>query len=68
MNNTPENLKLISPRIQKDIINVAAIKTTIVIASNIGDELFSILVEEAHDILVKKQLLLLCILWIGKGL
>ena len=28
LNNAPENLKLTSPRIQKDIINIAAIETT----------------------------------------
>ena len=37
LNNAPENLKLTSPRIQKDIINAAAIETTTTIASNIED-------------------------------
>ena len=37
LNNAPENLKLTSPKIQKDIINAAAIETTTTIASNIED-------------------------------
>ena len=39
-----------SPRIQKDIINVAAIETATAIASDIGEKLFSILVDGARDV------------------
>ena len=56
LNNTPKNLKLTSPRIQKDIIIAAAIKTTTAIARDIGDELFSILVDGARNISVKEQM------------
>ena len=56
LNNAPENLKLTSLRIQKDIISAAAIETTAAIVSDIGDELFSILVDEARDVSVKEQM------------
>lgn len=55
LDNAPGHLKLTSPRIQKDIISAAAIETTSAIVSNIGEELFSILVDEAHDASVKEQ-------------
>ncbi|XP_052208840.1 uncharacterized protein LOC127812456 [Diospyros lotus] len=54
--NAPENLKLTSPDIQKDIISVAAFETINIIINEIGDGLFSILVDESHDISVKEQI------------
>ena len=45
-----------SPRIQKDIIDATAIETTTTIVSDIGGELFSILVDEARDISVEEQM------------
>ena len=46
--NAPENLKMIAPKIQKDIVNAMAVETTNAILRDIGDELFSILVDESR--------------------
>ncbi|XP_059632918.1 uncharacterized protein LOC132275438 [Cornus florida] len=56
LKNAPENLKLTSPDIQKDIVNAAAIETISVIISDIGDELFSIMIDESRDISTKEQM------------
>lgn len=56
LNNAPENLKMIAPSIQKDITNVAATLVTRAIISDIGDNFFSILVDEARDISIKEQM------------
>ena len=42
LKNAPENLKLTSPAIQKDIYNASAIETTSAIIKELGDGLFSI--------------------------
>ena len=54
--NAPENLKLTSPEIQKDIVNAIAIETVNAIIHDIGDALFSILVDESRDISMKEQM------------
>ena len=46
LKNAPENLKLTSPDIQKDIVSAAAIETVNVIMKDIGNSLFSILVDK----------------------
>ncbi|XP_062085462.1 uncharacterized protein LOC133791557 [Humulus lupulus] len=56
LKNAPENLKLTSPDIQKDISNAAAVETTNIIIKDIGDSLFSILVDESRDISTKEQM------------
>ncbi|XP_028057066.1 uncharacterized protein LOC114261061 [Camellia sinensis] len=56
LSNAPQNLKLISPDIQKDIVNVAAFETINVIIRDLGDALFSILIDEACDISIKEQM------------
>ncbi|GFZ05583.1 General transcription factor 2-related zinc finger protein [Actinidia rufa] len=56
LKNTFENLKLVSPAIQKDIVNVAAIEILNVIINDIGDECFSILVDESRDVSIKEQM------------
>ena len=56
LSNAPQNLKLTSPDIQKDIINVAAFETINVIIRDLGDALFSILIDEARDISIKEQM------------
>ncbi|XP_042467523.1 uncharacterized protein LOC122050704 [Zingiber officinale] len=56
LDNAPLNLKLISPDIQKDIIRSIAYLTTNSILGDLGDELFTILVDEARDISVKEQM------------
>ncbi|KAL6501342.1 hypothetical protein OROHE_024989 [Orobanche hederae] len=54
--NAPENLKLTSPDIQKDIVNVAATETTKLIVSDLGDDFFSVLVDESRDVSIKEQM------------
>lgn len=56
LSNAPENLKLISPMIQNDIISSFASETTEAIISEIGDKSFSLLVDEARDMSVKEQM------------
>jgi hypothetical protein len=56
LDNAPENLKLTSPKIQRDIISAIAVETTNSIIRDVGDELFAILVDEARDISVKEQM------------
>ncbi|RWR85620.1 Dimer_Tnp_hAT domain-containing protein/DUF4371 domain-containing protein [Cinnamomum micranthum f. kanehirae] len=56
LENAPENLKLTSPKIQKDIVNAATIETTQAIISKLGDTPFSLLVDESRDISIKEQM------------
>ncbi|XP_070665107.1 uncharacterized protein [Malus domestica] len=60
--NAPENLKLTSPDIKKDLVYVAACETTNAIMFDIGDDaFFSVLVDESRDISVKEQMaIVLC--------
>ena len=45
-----------SPPIQKDMVNSCAVETTLAILADLGDRLFSILVDEARDCSVKQQM------------
>ena len=54
--NAQENLKLTSIDIQNDIVNAFAVETINGINNDIGDALFSILVDESGDILMKEQM------------
>ena len=56
LKNALENLKLTSPDIQKDIINVIAVETFNVIIRDIGDRCFSILIDESRDVSTKEQM------------
>ncbi|XP_057504798.1 uncharacterized protein LOC130788277 [Actinidia eriantha] len=56
LKNAPENLRLVSLAIQKDIVNAAAIEILNVIINDIGDECFSILVNESRDVSIKEQM------------
>ena len=56
LKNAPKNVKLTSPDIQKDIANVVTIETVNIIIQDIGDSLFSILVDESRDISTKEQM------------
>ncbi|KAM6582917.1 hypothetical protein CsatB_009919 [Cannabis sativa] len=56
LSNAPENLKLTSPDIQKDIVRAAAFETLDVIIKGIGDSVFSILVDESRDVSIKEQM------------
>ncbi|XP_077222048.1 uncharacterized protein LOC143855878 [Tasmannia lanceolata] len=52
----PGNLKLVTSDIQKDIVSACAIETTNSIIKDLGDSLFSILVDEARDVSSKEQM------------
>ncbi|XP_062114586.1 uncharacterized protein LOC133825690 [Humulus lupulus] len=59
LKNAPENLRLTSPRIQKDIVNACAIETIDVIIKDMGDAVFSILVDESRDVSIKEQMVVM---------
>jgi hypothetical protein len=52
----PKHNKLTSPDIQKDITQAAAEEITNVIIKDLGDSLFSILIDESRDISIKEQM------------
>ena len=54
LKNVPENLKLTSPEIQKDIVTAASIETCNAISTCLGDALFSVLIDESRDISTKQ--------------
>ncbi|XP_008232717.2 PREDICTED: zinc finger MYM-type protein 1-like [Prunus mume] len=56
LENAPGNLKLVAPKIQKDIVNACAGETLDVIMSGLKDRFFSILLDEARDISMKEQM------------
>ncbi|KAK8935078.1 hypothetical protein KSP39_PZI013663 [Platanthera zijinensis] len=56
LHNAPENNKLTAPEIQKDIINAMAVETLNCIKMDIGDDFFSILIDESRDISTKEQM------------
>ncbi|XP_062076272.1 uncharacterized protein LOC133781179 [Humulus lupulus] len=59
LKNAPENLRLTSPRIQKDIVNACAVETINVIIKDMGDAVFSILVDESRDVSIKEQMVVM---------
>ncbi|XP_042056350.1 zinc finger MYM-type protein 1-like [Salvia splendens] len=56
LENAPENCQLISPTIQKDIINYCAKETTKRIVEELGVDHFAILADESSDVSQKEQL------------
>ncbi|XP_008229057.1 PREDICTED: zinc finger MYM-type protein 1-like [Prunus mume] len=56
MENTPGNLKLLAPCIQKEIVNSCALETLDAIMDGLKDRFFSILGDEARDVSVKEQM------------
>ncbi|KAH9689344.1 TTF-type domain-containing protein [Citrus sinensis] len=54
--NTPLNLQMTSPKIQKDIVSCVATETTNAIIREMGDALFSVLIDESRDISTKEQM------------
>ncbi|XP_022883163.1 zinc finger MYM-type protein 1-like [Olea europaea var. sylvestris] len=56
LGNAPHNCKLTSPDVQKDIVNACAIETIDFIIKDVGDSLFSILVDESCDVSMKEQM------------
>ncbi|KAM1571243.1 hypothetical protein ACFX10_036159 [Malus domestica] len=56
LKNAPENHKLTSPDIQKDIVNACATETIKAIIEDVGTSLFSILIDESRDVSTKEQM------------
>ncbi|XP_050378320.1 transcription factor MYB53-like [Argentina anserina] len=56
LKNSPENLKLTSHDIQKDIVSVISIEIVNRIDHVLGDSLFAILVDESRDMSCKEQM------------
>ncbi|KAJ9541079.1 hypothetical protein OSB04_027585 [Centaurea solstitialis] len=54
--NDAESLKLTSPDIQKAILNAVATETMELVRSDIGDDFFSVHIDECYDVSVKEQL------------
>ncbi|KAH9783054.1 TTF-type domain-containing protein [Citrus sinensis] len=55
-NNAPANLQMTSPDIQKQIVSVCSAETSRAIIKEIGDSLFSIMIDESRDISTKEQM------------
>ena len=54
--NAPENLKVTSPKIQKDIVTATSIETCNAILNCLGDALFSVLIDESRDMSTKEKM------------
>ncbi|CAA0836300.1 TTF-type zinc finger protein with HAT dimerisation domain [Striga hermonthica] len=52
----PENAKMVSPDIQKDLVRAYAQEVTKVIMGEIGDRCFSVLIDESRDISIREQM------------
>lgn len=59
LKNAPKNLKVTAHDIQKDIVNAAASLTTSAIIDELGDDFFSILIDESRDVSIKEQMVVL---------
>ena len=55
---------MISPKIQKDVVSCAAVKTTNSIIIEMDDLLFIVLIDESRNISTKTKWLLYYIMWI----
>ena len=55
LENAPGNSQVICPDTQKELANAAAVETTLVIMKDLGDRLFSILLDESRDVSNKEQ-------------
>jgi hypothetical protein len=53
------NLKIIAHGIQKDIVHVVAIETTIIILNDFGREFIIILIDKFRDVSVKKKMIVI---------
>ncbi|KAK4280334.1 hypothetical protein QN277_011970 [Acacia crassicarpa] len=56
LENAPDNNTLTSPKIQKDLAQACADLTVKAIVSDLGDDYFSLLVDEARDVAIKEQM------------
>ncbi|XP_042016087.1 zinc finger MYM-type protein 1-like [Salvia splendens] len=54
--NAHSNNQINSPRIQKELANACASEVTLAIVNDIGDKVFTLLVDEARDVSVNEQM------------
>lgn len=54
--NAPRNNQMTSPKIQKELTSACAVETTLAIINDIGDKIFSIMVDESRDVSIKEQM------------
>lgn len=54
--NTPRNNQMTSLKIQKELTSACAVETTLAIINDIGDNIFSIMIDESRDVLIKEQM------------
>ncbi|XP_062113052.1 uncharacterized protein LOC133824196 [Humulus lupulus] len=69
LKNAHENLKLTSPKIRKDIVNAYDMEIINVIIRDMGDVVFSILVDESRDVSIKEQMVIMFrfVMWTREG-
>ena len=56
LSNAPTNQQMVSPMVQKDLVNAAAKETTKAIIEELNNDVFGILVDESRDISKKEQM------------
>ncbi|CAH9118761.1 unnamed protein product [Cuscuta epithymum] len=56
LQNAPDNHRLTAPKIQKDIVHAAATETIKAIINDLGNEYFSIIVDESKDVSIKEEM------------
>ncbi|ESR36894.1 hypothetical protein CICLE_v10029993mg, partial [Citrus x clementina] len=66
LKNTPLNLQMTSPKIQKDIVSCVATETTNAIIREMDGALFSVLIDESRDISTKEQMAVV-LRYVGKN-
>ncbi|KAH7656079.1 Ribonuclease H-like protein [Dioscorea alata] len=54
--NAPKNNQMTSPKVQKELANACASEITCAIIDDIGDNYFSLMIDEARDMPVKEQM------------
>ncbi|XP_047979185.1 zinc finger MYM-type protein 1-like [Salvia hispanica] len=54
--NAPTNNQMTSPQIQKELANACASEVTLAIVKDIGDRVFTIVVDETRDVSLKEQM------------
>ena len=60
------NSQIMAPSVQKEITSAAALETLALIVKDIGDSLFSILVDESRDVSMKEQMTIV-VRYVGKN-
>lgn len=54
--NAPRNNQMTSPKVQKGLAHACASEVTLAIVNDIGDRVFTLLVDEARDVSMKEQM------------